>query len=170
MSLPLSYTNSDTIEELIKQLSNRDGVERQKARDALVKIGRPAVLLLSGLVENPNHHVRWEATKALGEIGDPAAAPALVTALNSDEDDIRWLAADGLVSLGLDGVGPLLQELIVNSGSCQLREGAHHVVRELVRRGHKQLLAPILDALSGPAAEDTVPVAAEKALEQLGRF
>lgn len=167
MSLPLSSSDSEKIEKLIEQLASRDGGERQEARESLVEIGAPAVILLSDLLKNPNHHVRWEAAKALGEINNPAVAPALVTAMEDEESDIRWLGAEGLLGLGIDAVRPLLKELIDKPGSFKLREGAHHVINDLVQKERILFLTPVLDALNGPAPEDTVPVAATNVLREL---
>jgi hypothetical protein len=170
MTEVIDYTDPANIETLIQALSDRHGDKRQQTREALVMIGAPAVPVLTKLVTNPNHHVRWETAKALGEINDPSAAPALVAALEDDESDIRWLGAEGLISLGRTGMRPLLEELVVRSDSVQLRDGAHHVIRELVKRGREPNLAPILDALDGPAAEDSVPPAATRALYELDKL
>ena len=170
MTEVIDYTDPANIETLIQALSDRHGGKRQQTREALVKIGAPAVPVLTGLITNPNHHVRWETAKALGEINDPSAAPALVAALEDDESDIRWSGAEGLLALGRTGMGPLLQELVTRSDSVQLRDGAHHVIRKLVERGHDPYLAPVLDALDGPAAEDAVPPAATRALDALDKL
>ena len=67
-------------------------------------------------------------------------------------------------------LAPLLKELIVRSDSVQLRDGAHLVVRKMVRRGHDPYLAPVLDALDGPAAQDSVIPAAAHALDALDKL
>ena len=170
MAEKIDYTDPGNTEALIRALSDRDGGTRQQTRDTLVKAGAPAVPVLTTLVTNPNHHVRWEAAKALGEINDPSAAPALVVALEDEESDIRWLGAEGLLAAGRAGLEPLLQKLIVRSNSVWLRDGAHHVIRALVKRGHDPYLAPMLDALDGPAAEDAVPFAAVQALAALDKL
>ncbi len=167
MTQRTDYTDLDNIEALISALSDPDGEKREETRVALVAVGPAIILVLTGLITNPNHHVRWEVAKALGEINHPDAAPALVTALGDSEMDIRWLGGEGLLALGRAGVEPLLQELTQRGGDLQLRQGAHHVVREMLRRGRDPYLATVLDALEGPAAEDSVPPAALRALEIL---
>ena len=159
------YTDLDNVDALALVLSDRDGRKREETRAALVAIGEPIILVLTGLITNPNHHVRWEAAKALGEINHPDAAPALVVALGDSETDIRWLGGEGLLGLGHAAIEPLLRELAEHGCDVQLRQGAHHVVRELVRAGRHSYLAPLLDALDGPAAADTVPPTALNALE-----
>ena len=48
--------------------------------------------------------MRWEAAKALGKIGDPKAALALVGALEDPRSGIRWLAAEGLMAIGREAL------------------------------------------------------------------
>ena len=80
-----SYDISFTIKNLIEALSSSDDSSRVKAREALIGMGGLAVPFLADALKNPNYLVRWETVKALGEIGDPKAAPALVKALEDDE-------------------------------------------------------------------------------------
>ena len=168
MTQQTDYTDLDNIDALVLALSDRDGRKREDTREALVAIGEPIILVLAGLITNPNHHVRWEVAKALGEINHPDAAPVLAVALGDSEADIRWLGAEGLLGLGRAAVEPLLRALAEHGSDVQLRQGAHHVVYELVRNRNYSYLAPLLDALDGPAADDTVPPAAEAALEMAG--
>jgi HEAT repeat protein len=104
---------------------------------------------------------------ALSQIADPRAAPALVRALEDKEFSVRWLAAQGLLAMGRNGLEPLLRELVRQSHSVWLRMGAHYVVRQLSARDLKEVLQPLLAALDGlePALE--VPMAARAALEAL---
>ncbi len=156
------------VESLISALRSHDGMERQRARQSLVAIGEAAVALLTEATTDPNRQVRWEAVKALGEIGDPAAAPALVAALEDEESGVRWLAAEGLIALERDGLVSLLQALEERSQSVWLREGAHHVLHELTADDLRDVMAPVLAALENIEPILEVPVvarAARKALE-----
>ena len=83
-----------------------DAVVRRRARNGLIVLGNLAVDPLIQLLRDPTTHVRWEAAKALGSIGAPRAAPALVRVLDEDEDfDVRWLAAEALAGLGARDCG-----------------------------------------------------------------
>jgi hypothetical protein len=113
---------------------------------------------------NSTEYGRGQAAKALGEIGDLAAAPALVKALEDDKFDVRWLAARALVALGRDGLPALLQALIERPSSTWLREGAHHVLYDEGYRTWQEQLAPVMKALEGYAPADTLPGAAERVL------
>ena len=95
MTEVIDYTDPANIEALIQALSNHNGGKCQSTRSASVKIGTPAVPVLTRLITHPHHHVRWEAVKTLVEINDPSAAPVLVVALEDNEFDIRWLGAEG---------------------------------------------------------------------------
>ena len=151
----------------IADLARDDPLVRVRARHWLEAIGRPAVPALIEALADPSSQVRWEAAKALGRMGDPAAAPSLVRALQDRGFGVRWLAADGLIALGPAGLVPLLQALVKRSGSVWLRQGAHRVLHELARGQLKDVLQPVVAALEGIEPSLAVPPAAEAALEAL---
>ena len=144
---------------MIESLRSPDATKRQSTRKALVALGKAAVKLLIALLSDPRPHVRWEAAKALGKIGDPASAPALVEALEDDESNVRWLAAVGLASMKHKGLMPLLSALVRHPDSIWLREAAHHICRELIREGSFPELVSLLKTLERPDPEVSVPVA-----------
>ena len=159
---------SPGISEMLVALVSPSPVARRKAREALVALGTPAVPSLIQLLSHRKPHVRWEAAKAIGGIGDPIAAFALVNALKDRDGDVRWLAAEGLAALGRDALPPLLAALIERAESDSLCEGAHHVCHVLVKkRGLGQILRPLLAALGQSEPEVAAPLAAYTALSQL---
>lgn len=164
-----STVDSKAIPALIAVLSSNDGLARQRARESLVDIGRPAVAPLMEALAAPdsNYRLRWEAAKALSELEDPETAPVLVTALEDDRFGVRWLAAEGLISLGRDGLAPLLKALVQRSDSAVLREGAHHVLRMLNEGDLHAQMEPVLAALEDIEPIVEVPVAAHAALYAL---
>jgi hypothetical protein len=167
-SSPSVESGPEAIGSLIVQLASDDGLVRVNARQSLVAIGAPAVASLNEALRDANKQVRWEAAKALNEIVDPAAAPALVRALQDREFGVRWLAAEGLIALGSRGLVPVLRALVERSGSVRLRQGAHHVLHDLARRGDlTEVLQPLVAALEGIEPSLQVPVAAEAVLEAL---
>jgi HEAT repeat protein len=155
------------IRSLIADLRSKDGMVRQRARQSLVAIGKPAVISLVKLLRDRNDQVRWEAAKALGEIGDRRAAPALIAALEDEEFDVRWLAAEGLIALGGEGLVPLLEALVKCPQSVWLRAGAHHFLHDLAKAGLRKQVASLLEALEGVEPEIEVPPAARKLLNTL---
>jgi len=152
------------LDPLLNALHSEDGEERRRARLSLVSLGSEAVDPLIELLPDPDHEVRWEAAKALGEIADPRAAPGLVVTLEDAGFDIRWLAAEGLIALGKAGLEPLLETLLKKADSVYLREGAHHVMYDLSHRGLQDPLAPAMAALEGVDPEIAVLEPARKAL------
>lgn len=155
------------IKKLIMTLSNDNDSVRKDARQSLVAIGSPAVSPLIEALKQKNDHVRREAVKALSAIGDPGGAPALIKSLEDEEFDIRWLAAEGLVGLGMDGLKPLLQALIDRGDSPLLLEGAHHVIHDMAKGGLRKYLGPVLASLEGVGTAVKAPVAASHALEMM---
>lgn len=158
----------DPIASLIATLNSDDGSTRTHARNSLVKIGTAAVPSLIQILTDPQDRLRWEAAKALSEIGDPMAASALVKALDDDNSGVRWLAAEGLVILGRAGLGPLLEALRQHSDSVRLREGAHHVLRSLAREDLcTSIVKPVLAVLEDIEPAIQLPLAAHAALSML---
>jgi HEAT repeat protein len=152
---------------LIAGLASDDGVTRVKARHALVLSGDEAVKPLTRALADPNQWVRWEAAKALGQIGNSAATHALVKALEDRMFDVRWLAAQGLINIGPEAIVPLLKALVERADSVWMREGAHHVLHDLARGEFRKVLQPVLTALEDVDAPVEVPFVAKAALRML---
>ncbi len=165
----VSHGNADqaTIQALIAALSDEDGLTRQRARWALIDIGEPAVDPLIQVLWDKREWVRWQAAKALSEIGSPAAGPALVCTLEDKSFDLRWLAAEGLIALGDQGLVPLLEALVNRSHSAWLREGAHHVLHTLAEEGLRTEVSPVLAALEDIEPVVECPGAAETLLNRV---
>ncbi len=156
-----------TINSLIADLGSKDGLVRVRARRSLVAIGGQVVGPLAKALASKKQWVRWEAAKALGQIGDVAATQALIIALEDEMFDVRWLAAEGLIAIGREALVPLLHALIERSDSEWLREGAHHVFHDLSSGELGEVLRLILAALEDLDASIKVPFAAEAALNKL---
>lgn len=156
------------VDSLMLDLASDDRQRRQQARESLVALGKPAVALLLEALAASSPIVRWEAVKALGEIGDPAAIPALVKALEDETIDVRWRAAESLIVFKRDGLASLLQALVQRADSAWLREGAQHVLRSLTAdEDLEDLVTPVLTALEEIEPKMTGPVAANRALKIL---
>lgn len=87
----------EAINALIRAFPSYDS--RNSAKDALIRIGGPAVEPLTGLLEHENEQTRIDAARALGEIGDPRAVGSLVEALNDSEQGVRFAAALALIKI-----------------------------------------------------------------------
>jgi HEAT repeat protein len=150
-------------------LADHDPTTRQEARRGLVSVGEEAVGPLITALHDERTQVRWEAAKALVDIANPRAGPALVATLRDEDSGIRWVAAEALIAMGPESFEPLLEGLIDHSGSSLMLGAAHHVLHELVGGRLNDLVLPVLAALEGPAPEDRAPVVAYAALATLRR-
>ena len=72
----MSDSSQPNVDQLLAALADKDGLERQKARNSLVEIGTAAVPGLITALNDNQQQVRWEAAKTLTEIADPTAADA----------------------------------------------------------------------------------------------
>jgi HEAT repeat protein len=162
-----SLADEKVMSELMADLTAKDGFARLRARWSLVSLGKKAVPALTRALESPHELRRWEAAKALSEIGDRQAVRALIKAMSDKVFDVRWLAAESLIAIGRHALAPLLKEVIEEPESIWLREGAHHVFHELNNEELRPLMHPLLDALQDPDASIYAPLAAAKVLRYL---
>ncbi len=162
--------SSQIVKLLVADLASNDGIVRVTARRLLATIGEDAIGELVKALKNKNQWMRWEAAKTLGQIGDPAAIEALTKALRDDFFDVRWLAAEGLIVIGRASVVPLLKAMVEQAESLWMREGAHHVLHDINKEGIEEILRPVMTALEDVEPSLAVPIAAEKALDELAKL
>ena len=161
--------SGDTLDALMENLGNKDGMLRQRSRLSLVAMGAAAVPpLILALQNSTADQVRWEAAKALGDIGDARAIPALVQALEDEDSDVVWLAAEGLNAFGM-AAWPTLLKALINEGteSVILRQGAHHVLHDQKQKGYDDLLAILISALDLDELPDSASRAASDILNRM---
>jgi HEAT repeat protein len=159
--------NPRIIQSLVSDLICPDGFNRLVARRSLAYIGNAAVPDLTQALKSQANLARWEAAKALSQIGDASATQALITAITDKVFDVRWLAAEGLISIGRPALVPLLKEVIKNPESIWLREAAHHILHELNNERVSAVINPILRALQDSDATLQTPLLAQRALNVL---
>ena len=97
-----SHPDETAIKPLVRALSDQDTMVSSLAGNALVAIGKPAVPSLLDVSEEAPQVVRINAIRALAEIADHSAIPALMAALEDDSVMIQHWAEEGLQRLGLD--------------------------------------------------------------------
>jgi HEAT repeat protein len=90
------------IRPLVEALSDEDVLVSDLARTALVIIGKPAVPALMGVSKGALQRARINALRALAEIGDYAAIPSFMAALEDDSAMLGHWAEEGLDRLGLN--------------------------------------------------------------------
>ena len=157
------------LESLIDLLASKNGATRQKARKSLVAMGKPAVSTLTRILQNSKQdHIRWEAAKTLGAIGDTRAIPSLVKALEDSNSDVTWLAAEAFRNFKKVAWPQLLRALINSKpDSVLLRQGAHHVLRKQKEDGFNDLLSTLRTALESSTASESTPFAASNLLKRM---
>ena len=98
--------DQNSVSALIGLLPNQNSLLRRLAMNALVALGKDATpALLTFLDEHKAQDAaRFSAIRALANIGDYQAIPALMDALEEESALIRHWAEEGLVKLGLDMV------------------------------------------------------------------
>lgn len=90
------------IRPLLQALGDEDALVSDLARTALVIIGKTAVPALLGVSKDAPQRARINALRALAEIGDFAAIPSFMAALEDDSAMLGHWAEEGLDRLGLN--------------------------------------------------------------------
>ncbi len=90
------------IQPLVRALSDDDAMVGDLAAKALIRIGKPAVSTLIEAAQSESQPVRIYAVRALAEIRDYRAIPALMRASEEDSALLSYWAQIGLERLGLD--------------------------------------------------------------------
>jgi len=109
---------------------------------------------------------RLHARERLIEMG-ATAVPALMKALKSPSEQVRWEAAKALIALGRGALVPVLRGVERCVDNFWLKTGTIHVLHTLVREGVAPEAAPVLEALEDIAPRVEAPVAAYHVLQQL---
>ena len=164
-----TINHTQNIDALIAAMTDDHGLTRLKARQALVAMKQDAVAPLAKALQHPEWRIRWGAAKALGQIGDPSVAVALIKSLEDEHPGIRWLAAEALIALRLAGLKAVLEALVHHSDSLWLREGAHHIIHDIAEKDPdlSHMLAPVAAALDDIEPVIEAPPTAQAALRQL---
>ena len=114
--------------------------------------GKDATLRFAALLPTLETDVQVKLIDALGERGDSAARPAILTLLNSETDAIRIMATHALSGLASPADIPVLAK-IAATGSVQEKEAARHSLRQL--RG-KEMSTALCAALNHADAKTKI--------------
>lgn len=177
-----AVTCAPSVDGLIQQLGDRDGVTRERARRSLVSLGSPGVEPLLQALKSKKSRVRFEAAMCLRDIADRRAIDGLVEALSDRTFEIRWVAAEALINVGRPVVSFVLHALMEHADSTWLRDGCRHVLTHFagldLRAAYhiehhpawvdfdlRDVLSPVVKALEQPGSASRVPVVSVRALE-----
>jgi len=86
---------------LIRALSDPDAMTAKLASNALILIGAASVPALIETIQTGSQSAKLEAVRALAEIQDPRAIPALMKTFEQDSAIAQYWAERGLDKLGL---------------------------------------------------------------------
>lgn len=99
-----SHPHESAIPALINSLADEDSLTAGLAGNALVEVGSPSVPRLLQVMEEAPVGIRIIALRALGEIHDQRAIPAMMKAMQDDSAVLQYWANEGLERLGLNMV------------------------------------------------------------------
>lgn len=127
------------------------------AKDALARIGPPAVEPLIAALSHANPDVRFMAVRTLGELGDPRALAALDAMIENEPDETnRQLARSTLKNLLIDSL---------QSGEAHVRRIA---VEGMARLGDARTIEP-LQTVADHDPDETIRQAAQDTILHLLR-
>ncbi len=95
------HPDPQNVQPLIRALSDPDAMTAKLASNALILLGTQATPALLDVLNSGSLTARLEAARAIAEIKDPRAIPALMKALESDSALVQIWAEHGLDKLGL---------------------------------------------------------------------
>jgi HEAT repeat protein len=156
----------EAVPTLMRRLNDVNWNVRCYAAKALGRIGdnRAVASLVETLHQDTYEDVRHAIVEALGIIGDEKAVPALSTALDDEKVNVRRMAMNALVRMGLCAV-PLLIEKLEDPGSDW--DAQISAISALGLIGDPSAVQPIRTIL-GKTKDWTVKFAAREALVRLG--
>ena len=128
----------------------------------LAEVGDEAALHLVNALEDGRFEVRWEARRGLRRLGDASLGPLLDT-LGADDPQLRWEAAEILLTLPNPPVEPLVAELTTMLKTTDVA-GRRRAVNAL-----GTLPPDKVRLLIGQAIDDPDPLVRRSAIEQLAR-
>jgi HEAT repeat protein len=99
-----SHPHESAVEALIQSLADEDSLTAGLAANALALIGSPAVPDLLEVMDKLPTAARIPALRALSEIRDHRAIPAMMKCLGEDSAILQYWAKEGLERLGLNMV------------------------------------------------------------------
>jgi HEAT repeat protein len=154
-------TGSSAVELLFNILRQPNHPLRPDAAKALGNLGELSQLRLINALKDEDSFVRQSAAEALGNIGDEQAVPALIEALGDGDDKVRLSAIESLRWIDNKKAVEPLMHQLGDS-NWQVREAA---IRALSRLRDNRAIKPLTDML-----KDENSQVREQAVSALGKF
>jgi len=138
------------IPALLKEVASADKSQREHVIAALGSLKAVAAIApISHILGDQSLGRRYVAAWALGEIAEPAGIPALLSALNDDEAEVRKYATRALIKLNQSAVEPLIAYLAIAP-----QQGGAGAIRALGDIADPQALNPLLAQVNGANREE----------------
>ena len=138
-----------------------------KAKEFFIEQGVTILPVMHKLMTSEYRVIRKEAIKIVRGIANKSSIPYAIRMLEDPESDIRWIAAEALIKIGRISIKPVLKALVLKGESYYLRQGAHHVLRALIKKEDAKELKQLIKVIRhGTDIPDTIPVKASLALEK----
>jgi ankyrin repeat protein len=149
--------DSRAVEPLLKILL-KDEPQGSTVTQALGRLGPPAVDGLIKALSSEHENVRWRATDALGDIGDPRAIDALIQAGSDKSGFVSASAKRALKKISGHAIDPLLKTIadgdvaqartLLDAGmdvNASAADGMTPLWKALYRRSSDEMMALLLD-------------------------
>lgn len=162
-----TYEFDHQTEILLKKLVQLDNYhEHITAKHILEKKGDEILPVMHTLSDSQSAVIRKEAAKIIKHLGDLTSIPVAIKLLDDVDGDIRWIAAETLIYIGRACIRPLLIAIKANPDAYFLREGAHHILRELIRNKDPKELTELHQILLKGEFLEVIPVKITQILNQ----
>lgn len=153
-----------TISRLTRRLGSRGAVRRARSAELLGLLGEhaPRGDLERLMLRDRDPEVRIVAARALGEVGDPASAPALLSAVSGPSGVPMRIVARSLARLG-PGAAPALVEAMTSADAP-----ARAVAAEILGLGGAVTAVGVLSSHALRDPDDDVRIRCARALGRIG--
>ncbi|MGN6611198.1 MAG: HEAT repeat domain-containing protein [Angustibacter sp.] len=153
-----------TIARLTRRLSSRGAVRRARSAELLGLLGEhaPRAELERLLLRDRDPEVRIVAARALGEVGDPASAAALLAAVSGPQAVPMRIVARSLARLG-PGAAPALVESMTSA-----QAPARAVAAEILGLGGAVTAVGVLSSHALRDGDEDVRIRCARALGRIG--
>lgn len=176
-----NYKDPAAVPGLLDALNDEDPRLRTAACKSLGDIAHPSAVpdLLRVLIKEGDNDIRWQATGALGKIGE-AAVPGLTEALKDDDWKVRRSAAEALWAMREPSAVPALVEALTDRNDVvrQACTGALEGMADMAVPGLgdamrsrdpqiRQAASEVLNKIGTPAAQEAIRIAISKTTSRL---
>ena len=137
---------------LLKKVNSADKAQREHVIAALGSLrAQEAIAPISQVLGDKSLGRRYVAAWALGEIGEVGGIPALLSALNDDDAEVRKYATRALIKLNQSAVEPLIAYL-----ATAPPQGGAGAIRALGDIADPRSLNPLLAQVNGANREEVL--------------